>query len=276
MPLPEKSKLSSSKQIDVLIPAIEKDLTTLPRVVGAIKKQVKHPIGKILIVAPDRRRITELCRRKGYTFVNENRVLPITKKNIHYRSRTWDRSGWLFQQLLKLSGDTICSSRFFLVLDADTVLIRPHRFRIGDRTIFYCRGWSQPEYFRTYRRLMKRKAPSPASFVTHYMLFEKPKLAQLKRTIEARHGTKWYSAILRSIDKSKQFGFSEFETYGNYLYSHNPGGLVLRKALNKSLPISVRQLTAARIGRLAKKYRSVSFHKRKGYSRKAKAGSGKR
>ncbi|AJY74701.1 DUF6492 family protein [Paenibacillus beijingensis] len=269
MPLPMKSQLSSSAQIDVLIPAIEKDLTTLPYVVSAVKKHVKHPIGNILIVAPNRKRITELCRRKGYTFVNENSVLPITKKHIHYRSRTWDRSGWLFQQLLKLSGDTICSSNYFLVIDADTVLIRPHRFRKDGKTIVYCRSWSQPEYFNTYRRLLKRRAPKPTSFVTHYMLFEKSKLAQLKKAIESNHRVKWYSAILHSIDKSKQFGFSEFETYGNFLYTQSPGGLLLKKALNKSLPISVRQLTPGRISRLAGRYRSISFHQRKGYYRKA-------
>lgn len=70
----------------------------------------------------------EFCRTKGCTFIDENTVLPITKKDIHYRSRTWERSGWLFQQLLKLNGDKLCTADYFLVIDADTVLITPTVF----------------------------------------------------------------------------------------------------------------------------------------------------
>lgn len=126
----------------------------------------------------------ELCRRKNCRFVDENTVLPITKKDIHYGTKKWERSGWLFQQLLKMSGDTLCSSDYFLVIDADTVLIRPHVFKAGNKTVFYCRNWSQPEYFKTYRRLLGKKASAPTSFVTHYMLINKAKLAQLKEKFQ--------------------------------------------------------------------------------------------
>ncbi|MFC5468117.1 DUF6492 family protein [Cohnella suwonensis] len=266
-----KSRLSSNAKIDVLIPAIEKDLETLPYVIDAVKKQVKHPIGNILIVAPMRKKIRELCTRKGCKFVDENTVLPLTKKNIRYRSKKWERSGWLFQQLLKMSGDTLSKSDYFLVIDADTVLIRPHVFRTGRKTLFYCRKWSQPEYFKTYRKLLGKRATAPSSFVTHYMLFEKSKLRQLKKAIASKHHMSWHSAILRKMDKSKPFAFSEFETYGNFLYSGNPGGLVLKSALNKSLNTRIAQITPERIKTLSQKYRSISFHKRKGYARKADA-----
>lgn len=267
---PIESKLSSKEKIDVLIPAITKDLKTLPYVIDAVRKHVKHPIGSILIVAPRQNKIQELCRQKGCRFIDENTVLPITKKNIHYRSKKWERSGWLFQQLLKMSGDTLCTSKYFLVIDADTVLIRPHVFRTGNKTLFYCRKWSQPEYFKTYRKLLGKKAASSSSFVTHYMLFERSKLQQLKRSIESKHHTRWYSAIIRKMDKSKQFAFSEFETYGNFLYSKNPSGLVLRSALNKSLSMNIAQITQKQIKTQSRRYRSLSFHMRKDYVRKAK------
>lgn len=102
--------------------------------------------------------IKELCIRKGCKLIDENKVLPITKKDIHYRSKKWEKSGWLFQQLLKLSGDSLGNSSLFSAIDADTVLIRPHVFRSGNKTVFYCRKWSQPEYFKTYRKLLKKGA----------------------------------------------------------------------------------------------------------------------
>ncbi|MCJ8010534.1 DUF6492 family protein [Paenibacillus sp. KQZ6P-2] len=256
--------------IDVLIPAIEKDLATLPHVIDGVRKYVKHPIREIMIVAPRKQRILDLCLKKGCRFVHEDTVLPITKKDIHYQSKTWDRSGWLYQQLLKLGGDKLCSSKYYLVIDADTVLIRPHVFRVGDKTVFFCRNWSQGEYFTTYKKLMGKGRSSRLSFVTHYMLFEKSKVKQLKQAIESKHNTSWYSAIIRSMNKSKQFAFSEFETYGNYLYSSTPGKMILKQANNKSLHLSFPQISPSKMSSLTKTYRSISFHKRKGYLKSSK------
>lgn len=257
----------TASKIDVVIPAIDKDLGTLPYVIDSVRKHVAHPIGRIFVVAPSSPRIQDVCRRKGCTFVHEKNVLPLRKKDIVYRSSRWERSGWLYQQLLKLGSSSVVNQRRYLVIDADTVLIRPHRFDEGGKQVFYCRSWSQPEYFVTYRKLLGRKPPRPRSFVTHYMMFDKTKLRTLKASIEQRHGTKWYKAIIRSINRKKQFGFSEYETYGNFVYSQSPGSVRLRSALNKSLHTSPSALSASRISELAGRYRSLSFHKRKGYKR---------
>ncbi|PYI56204.1 DUF6492 family protein [Paenibacillus flagellatus] len=269
MARPTTSASKSGPAIDVLIPAIEKDLGTLPFVIDGIRKHVRHPIGQIAIVAPDSAKIKALCRRKGCTFVHERSVLPLTKRSINYRSSKWERSGWMLQQLLKLSGDKVSTRKHYLVVDADTVFIRPHRFSIGGKTVFYCRDWSQPEYFKTYKRLLGQKAAAPRSFVTHYMLFDKSKLRRLKKTIEARHGKRWYKAILGSIDRKRNFAFSEYETYGNFLYSNYPGSIVMKSCLNKGMSTSFSRLSAPKLKKLAKSYRSLSFHKRSVYARRA-------
>lgn len=254
-------------KIDVVIPAIDKDLGTLPYAIDGVRKHVAHPIGRIYVIAPGSAAIRALCKRKGCTFVHEGTVLPLRKSNIVYRSARWERSGWLYQQLLKLGSSKVARQRRFLVLDADTVLIRAHRFRENGKDVFYCRRWSQPEYFVTYRKLMGRNASRPRSFVTHYMMFDKTKLGPLKRRIEARHGKPWYKAIIGSINRRKQFGFSEYETYGNFAYSRAPGGVRLKSALNTSLHTSPGSLSAAALRKLARRYRSISFHKRKVYTR---------
>ncbi|AET61281.1 hypothetical protein HPL003_22785 [Paenibacillus terrae HPL-003] len=258
---PRKGSLT----IDVLIPAIDKDIATLPLVIDSLRHHVQHRIGTIYIVSPQSTGIRRLCTSKSCTFVDEKTVLPITKNHIRYGTARWDRSGWLYQQLLKMNGDKISKAPFFLVVDADTILIRPHAFRKDGKTIFYYRSWSQPEYFRTYRKLMGVKAPSPKSFVTHYMLFEKARLTRLKQVIEARHGKAWYNAIIQSIDRKKQFGFSEYETYANYLYSKQPSRMILRKSLNKALHSRASSLSQKQLDTFAKSHRSLSFHQRKVY-----------
>lgn len=259
---------SSSIKIDVLIPAIEKDLGTLPYVIDSIRKQVKHPIGKIMVVSPPSKRIQALCRRKNCVFINEKSVLPITKKDIRYQTKRANRSGWLLQQLLKLAGGNLTGQRYYLVMDADTILIRPHVFLVNGKTVFYCRNWSRPEYFRTYKKLLGTKPTAKRSFVAHYMLFDKSKLSQLKSKMEARHKTRWYWAIIKKTNKQSYAGFSEFETYGNFVKAHYPGQMVVRSSLNKSLSSKPGSLTRKQIIRLARKYRSLSFHKRRWYIRK--------
>ncbi len=250
-------------KIDVLIPVIEKDLNTLPFVIRGVKRNVTHPIGQIFIVAPRSKKIMAFCKRRNCTFVDENSVLPIRKHHINYRSRKW--SGWVLQQLLKLSGDKICTQEHFLVIDADTVLIRPHIFSQNQKTIFFCRNWSHQEYFRTYQRLLGKEASSRPSFVTHYMLLQKSKLSHLKKAIQLRHKTSWYSAIIKSINKSRPFGFSEFETYGNFVRSHYPGQYILRRSLNKAIRGNAWDISGDDVKQLSKRYRSISFHKRRGY-----------
>ena len=39
-----------------------------------------------------------------------------------------DRSKWIYQQFLKWSGDDLAETTHYLVVDADTVLIRPQVF----------------------------------------------------------------------------------------------------------------------------------------------------
>jgi len=259
------SSISSLPAIDVLIPAIDKDLPTLPYVIDSVRKQVLHPIRRIHVISPASDRIRALCRAKGCHYVSENSLLPFRKKDIRYRSAHFERSGWLYQQLLKLAGDRVSGSEHYLVIDADTILLRPHAFTAGGKPVFYSRSWTQPEYRKCYRRLLGKPLGASGSFVAHYMLFSKSRLAELKRAITAHTGLVWHQAILTKIDRTKMFAFSEFEAYGHYLHSRTGGKIVRRPALNKELSGHPSRLTPAKWKELARRYRSVSFHKRGGY-----------
>lgn len=68
---------------------------------------------------------------------------------------------------------------------------------------------------------------------------------------------------------------SEYETYGNFVYSRYPGSVQLRTALNRGLHGRASRLTPQRSKELAAKYRSVSFHERKGYVRSGSKAAGR-
>ncbi|RXT13991.1 DUF6492 family protein [Ammoniphilus sp. CFH 90114] len=261
----------SNIKLDVLIPVHTKDLVTLPYVVDFLRRNIKHPIGEIMIISAKHDSIKRICDKKACRFVDENQVLPIAKEDFHYvgswKGKRVDRSGWILQQLIKLSGDTLSKQTHYLTIDADTLLIRPHIFLEDNKTIFYYGSQKQKyleEYYRTINKLLGGNVVPPISqsFITHYMCFERSKVAELKKTIESHTKKYWYNAVIESINKRKLITFSEFETYGVFVSQNYPGQLLLKPSLNiGKRRKEIHNVYKLNLPELAQKYRSISYHR---------------
>ncbi|RKN75906.1 DUF6492 family protein [Paenibacillus ginsengarvi] len=251
----------SHTKIDIVIPAAPKDISVLPHTIEGARQNIRHPIGSIAVVAPDDPKIRALCKRYNCAFFDESGVVPIAKNKIDYTVNEIDRAGWIFQQLIKFSGNIVCAEEHYLVIDADTVFIRPNAFKENGKTVFHYADEYHLPYFVAYERLLGEKPVSPKSFCTHYMLFEKTKVAQLKSTIEERFHIPWYEAILQHVDRTHTSGFADYETYGNFVLSHFPGQAVMKYWNNLSLTRSKMNKTIQTdLRKLASKYNTVSFH----------------
>jgi hypothetical protein len=252
--------LRSDEPIDVVIAALERDLVTLPFVVAGARQNVAHPIGRIYVVAPPTRRMMSCCREAGCEFVDENTVLPIRAKDIEYAVAGIDRAGWLFAQLLKLSATDIGTADHCLVVDADTVFIRPQVFRDGGRTILNCSDEYHLPYYLAYARLLGCRPTLRLSFVSHHMLIERSKVLALRGAIEARHRMPWYAAILASVDYANFSGFAEYELYGHFVHDHFSDEVVTAYWYNKALSRK-RLAPLHELKRIyAHRYKSLSFH----------------
>ncbi|MDF2713789.1 MAG: hypothetical protein K0R28_714 [Paenibacillus sp.] len=259
--MPQTHPIRSNTRIDIVIPAAPKDVAVLPYTIEGARRNVLHPIGNIAIVAPDDCNIRKLCEQYKCVFFDEAAVVPIAKNKIDYSVNGMDRSGWIFQQLIKFSGNVVCSEEHYLVIDADTVFIRPNVFKENGKTVFHYADEYHLPYFVAYEKLLGRKAVSSKSFCTHYMLFEKSKVDLLKKTIEERFKIAWYEAILQHVDRSHTSGFADYETYGNFVLSRFPAHTVMKYWHNYSLSRSVMKKTMQNdIPKLAAKYNTVSFH----------------
>lgn len=207
----------ASVAVDVLIPVCEKDLRILPLALEGVRRQVAHPIAAIYIIAARSELIEQFCREHDCRFVEEGEVLGYTARdlNVKVEPSGRDRSGWIFQQLLKLSG-RVGESDHFLTIDSDHILLRPHTFLSEDgRTVFYgSREYHRP-YYENIERLMGFRPESRLSYVAHKMCFSRQRLAELRAEIEQRTGKAWDRAIVESLDRTQISGFSEFELYGN-------------------------------------------------------------
>lgn len=210
----------SDQRIDIIMPVVEKDLDTLPLSLEGIRRNVLNPIGRIYLIGPENRRIAKFAKENDCVFIDEQDVLGFGPKDLNVVTHSGvDRSGWLFQQFLKLSGE-IGTEKWFVTMDADHVLLRPHTFIDSERRhVFYQSYECNLPYYRTLRRILGDMPLSGLSFVAHKMVFNKDKLKRMRETIE-RHGydrMKWWQVILNALDMSDISPFSEFETYGNFI-----------------------------------------------------------
>ncbi len=249
----------SGQEIDVIIPVVKKDLFVLPLCLEGVKLCVAHPVRAIYIVAPNEKEIVSFCGEHRLTYVDETTVFGFGPKELNLKitspgGTTTDRSGWLFQQLIKLAG-TIGTCENYLCIDADHILLQPHAFiSENDEPVFYMSPERHRPYYDMIGRLMGSVALAKLSYVAHKMIFNKELVGALQKHIGNHTGKDWVSAIVERYDKTQISGFSEFETYGNFVISKTTLPWKQHAETYKKLDSYVNLS-----GRFGKKYRSITF-----------------
>jgi FkbM family methyltransferase len=250
---------SSELPVDIVIPVGSDDLEVVPAAIASWREHLRHPLGAIHLVARPDPEVRAVCDRLGVRLINEAAAVRIPRDDIDYGPGGVDRSGWLLQQLVKLSADELTEADHVLVADADTVLLRPQVFEHRGRVILSQSDEYHRPYRDAYRRLLGEEPRSVLSFVSHSMLLARTTLRRLRAELEERHGMPWDEAILAAVDRTELSGFSEYELYGNYcLARHVP--VTLAYWFNVSLPRTQAGQLEDVAARWAGSRRSVSFH----------------
>jgi hypothetical protein len=256
-----KLGIKSNIPIDVVICAIDKDYEILVSVVDSIRKYIKHPIGQIFLICPPSPKINEIANDKKCVLLDENRVLPITKKDIKYTVDGQNRSGWLFQQLLKWSADKYVTNEHFLITEADTAYCRPQIFIHNNKVLLpISNQLCHIPYFAAIKRLIGKQIDPIINVTSHHSLFEKSKLADLKHAIEKKCKTVWWQAIINQIDHTQGSSVSDYETYGQFAYSKYKNEFELEYWYNLSLGRSQMVNLDSILNRYKNRYKNISFH----------------
>jgi len=214
------SNLIHWPEIDLVILSSPKDLEMLPDVIEACRMYSLNPIREIFVIATPSLLAQTICRKLNVLLVDEDSVLPIQKRDISFISCGVDRSGWIWQQLLKLQASSVASLRDYAVIDADTILLQKHVFSLGrTAALFYLSDELHAPYRQTYLNLTGTPCSLPVSCVSHGMAFDRDMAMSLKKAIEAHTGLRWYEAIINLTDKTNPSAFSEYESYANYVSS---------------------------------------------------------
>lgn len=253
------NNLSSKLIIDIVLITTQKDFDMLESVLFSLKN-INHKIKNIYIVAPKGKFIEKFCKCHKYIFINEETVLGYNKNKNQIIVNGKNRSGWIFQQLLKLSGDKFVEQDNYFIIDSDTILINKINLMEKEKFIFFQNEeWNNP-YFEAFERLFKYKARTKLSFTSHMMIFNKHKLRQMKEEIEKKFHCRWDDAYVKCIDMKNESSISDYETYANWMLCNYPTEIIQKpfynKAINRLFFIENKQIP----NKMKKRFNSLSFH----------------
>lgn len=203
----------SNRALTVVVPAVEKDAKVLAHCLRSLREMVRHRLLEIWVVAPESAVIRNIATAENCKFVHEDAVLPRPAAELKCR-------GWVLQQFIKLNASSFVTTTDYLVVDADTVFLRPQSFFQHGKAVLRYSDQYELLYNRSLELIFGHARRFPVSFVTHHMLFNVALVQELLRLIEIRFQSQWWEAILRDVDQGHPISFSEYELYGHLALSH--------------------------------------------------------
>lgn len=173
-------------------------------------------------------------------FLDEDSIAPsLSFKKIetliHLRCRHTKRAGWYFQQFLKMAYAEICEEKWYMVWDVDTIPLRELPFFTEEGTgILDIKSEYHKPYFQTMKKLLDINKTIKESFISEHMLINKNVMTELIKQIEGNkkiEGNRFFEKIIQvlSVRELKENGFSEYETYGNFVLKNYPEIYTVRR-----------------------------------------------
>lgn len=244
--------------VEIVYVAADKDLEPLEASIGSLDHLVGLECRRLVIIGKTMSQVHAFAEKRGVEFVDETALIGFGPSHYPYRSERGDRSGWLYQQMLKLAWARRASSPY-LIIDADTVFLRPLRFSMGKAYIFYRSEDWRPAYADAIRRLLGIEDRSLLSFVAHMMIFDPELVAEMLKSIEKRHDMPWHKAIAGTRDLDALSCFSEYQLYAVWVRRFRPQLFRQRPLYNRYAERSLLREPES-LRKLAGKLQTISFH----------------
>lgn len=239
---------------------------------GFIEKYL--PVDEVVIIGNEKTGEIVKQSEKKLLFLNEdtlysNMNFKTIDAAIRERSGKEGRTGWYFQQFLKMAYAFTCKEDYYLVWDGDTIPVREIALfdEKGHPFMALKEEYNEP-YFDTLQNLLGLKKAREESFISEHMLIHTGYMREMIEEIESKEklkGTYFFEKILSAVEPSmlSGSGFSEYETFGTYVTTRHP-------EVYHCIPYSSCRYTVSMIGYnpspeqiqwLAGKYEAVSFEK---------------
>lgn len=252
----EGTSADRQRELTVVVPACDKDVSVLAMCLRSARDMIRHRIAEIVVVAPESQQIREITASAGCRFVLEDLYLPRKVQDVKCR-------GWLLQQIIKFNAAFHVATPDYLVLDSDTVFLRPQTFFRNGKNILRYSDQYELLYDPSLKVILGHGKRFPVSFVAHHMVLNVAIVKALLQDLEKRFNRPWHDMIVNGLDHRALISFSEYELYGNFVCS-NPElrkQHVLEYWYGKDSTAEYLSEADALARSLKDKYNSISFHR---------------
>lgn len=227
-----------SRKVTMVVPTIPKDLPTLVKYLDVYFELL--PIKSICVVG-DQGIKKLLPQDDRVCFLDEESLLntDIIKSTFSSRCNSQEdnkRCGWYIQQFLKMAYSRVCVDDYYLLWDSDTIPVkRIDLFDEKDRPYLDYKTEYCKDYFETIGRLLPGyKKSFKGSFIAEHMLVSTLHMRDLIEKIESNSdidGCSFGEKVINAVDKDSlpKSGFSEFETFGTFIYNNYTEQYTLRR-----------------------------------------------
>jgi len=248
-------KDSNLPKIDVAIPCHIKDSEKLSLVIEGVRRCVRNPIGRIILVTPDyfsahlQEKFPECRVLSDENLLGEEIVQAISKLV------PVERRGWITQQVVKfrlaISSDEIAT----LILDADTILLKPRIWINNESTQILCLATEYHSPYKEHQRKVFGGQSFLLSFVTHHQLMKRESV----RAVFGEGGEGLFKWIALG-DFSEVSAVSEYDTYGTWMLYNKPNQIRFAKWNNFPIEIDPRKTEYEELKYNYGQYHSISSH----------------
>lgn len=227
------------KTFDIIIPLALKDIFIIRKNVYYINKYLS-PSSIYIVTNKNLFPFFSQSFRNNYKIelIDEDKMIKylsyrLVKKYMNKHLKGNHLYGWYFQQFIKMGFSEICNSNFYLIWDADTIPTSNITFFNEKGQILHTtRIDYNKDYFDTIKKLLNLETYANSSFITEHMMINTDQMKKLIKEINSNckiEGNNWIEKCINAINKNVLHGFSEFETYGNYVLNREPQMYISRE-----------------------------------------------
>lgn len=249
--------LYPSREVDIVYVVHHKDVGKLAQSIDSLRLIINITINNIFIITNDLTLLKGFLRDDRVSFISETEVLGFNVNHYQYPLEPTalpNRSGWLYQQLLKLGWAYKSHSDNYIVIDADTHFIKPISFfDKSGRFIFFGTGEWWPPYFAAFFLIFNEKPKARWSRTAHMMIFNKQYVLKMLSELESLHSIPWHEVIANTRPLNSHACFSEYETYANWMLLRYPNECSVRPSYNTNTKNS-------KLNRGKGRFNSISAH----------------
>lgn len=257
------------KTIELVFVSTRKDFDILVNSLSfAVKALSQYQISQIRIIVPanDFNDCAQLFLDSALPIRVIDETTLVSNLQFQLLTKTFsNRNTWVLQQLLKVQAVRTSKSESVLILDSDTILLRPRPwFDNTGKQILMPSYEFNPYYYDFLHTLGLSNRIPEHTFISHHMLMQPDIFNRILREIHLENFEDFINYCCTKADISVQSPLCiEYELYGQYLNNNLPESRFLSRWSNITVskrfaPMILRSKLILRV--LTFFYNSVSFH----------------